>query len=400
VRLQDCETVCAKLQHFQGRLPFAPVRPGCYCHDLVTVGRTSIRTLIRQFAVSALLAALLCVAVATAYAGPPISAKQAEAQRIAAQLQQLDAAAQVANSRYQSATGKLKLLKEQLSENKQALGVARSNLASARRTLAERFVTMYTSQDSQSSLAVILGAQSLDDLVTRLDTLNSVTNQNSSLARQVASYERSIVRHRQFLHSARRSVGRLVLERAAAKRATDAKLGAEQRLYSSVRNEIAQLQDAQRASQLAAARQAAAAAQVTSTQQALGGGYVGGNYPPERYSAAVGIAEQYLGVPYVWGGASPSGFDCSGLVMYVYGKLGVSLPHYTVSQYDYANGVHVPRSALQPGDLVFFDGLGHVGIYIGNNEFIHAPHTGAVVSIDSLTGWYSDYYYGATRILG
>ena len=366
----------------------------------MTVGRTSIRTLIRHFAVSALLAALLCVAVATAYAGPPISAKQAEAQRIAAQLQQLDAAAQVANSRYQSATGKLKLLKEQLSENKQALGVARSNLASARRTLAERFVTMYTSQDSQSSLAVILGAQSLDDLVTRLDTLNSVTNQNSSLARQVASYERSIVRHRQFLHSARRSVGRLVLERAAAKRTTDAKLGAEQRLYSSVRNEIAQLQDAQRASQLAAARQAAAAAQVTSTQQALGGGYVGGNYPPERYSAAVGIAEQYLGVPYVWGGASPSGFDCSGLVMYVYSKLGVSLPHYTVSQYDYANGVHVPRSALQPGDLVFFDGLGHVGIYIGNNEFIHAPHTGAVVSIDSLTGWYSDYYYGATRILG
>jgi cell wall-associated NlpC family hydrolase len=116
--------------------------------------------------------------------------------------------------------------------------------------------------------------------------------------------------------------------------------------------------------------------------------------------AAVRIAEKYLGVPYVWGGASPSGFDTSGLVMYVYAQLGVSLPHYTVSQYNYPTAVHVSRWELRPGDLVFFDGLGHVGIYIGNNEFIDAPHTGAVVRIESLTGWYSAEYYGATRILG
>jgi cell wall-associated NlpC family hydrolase len=110
---------------------------------------------------------------------------------------------------------------------------------------------------------------------------------------------------------------------------------------------------------------------------------------------------QYLGVPYVWGGASPSGFDCSGLVMYVFAQVGVSLPHYTVAQYNYPNSVPVPRNELQPGDLVFFAGLGHVGIYVGNGQFIHAPHTGDVVRIDSLnSGWYSSEYDGAKRILG
>jgi cell wall-associated NlpC family hydrolase len=360
-----------------------------------------MRTLKRQFAASALLAALLCVAVAAAYAQPPISAKQAEAQQVLARLQQLDAAAQVANSRYQQATAKLRLLKQRLSENKQELVVASGNLAAAREALARRFVTMYTSQGTESSLAVILGATSLDDLVTRLETIDTVTNQNTSLIEQVRSYERSILRHRRILHSARHSIGRLVLERAAAKRTIAAKLAAEQRLYNSVRAEIAQLEAEQRASQLAAERQAEGAALAQQTQTAIGGGYVGsGNLPAERYSAAVGIAEQYLGVPYVWGGASPSGFDCSGLVMYVYGKLGVSLPHNAAMQYGYSNSVYVPRSMLQPGDLVFFAGLGHVGIYVGNNNFIHAPHAGTVVQISSLTGWYSDEYYGAKRILG
>jgi peptidoglycan DL-endopeptidase CwlO len=343
---------------------------------------------------------LLCVAVAAASAAPPVSSKQAEAQRVLAQLQQLDSAAQVANSRYELATAKLQLVKRQLSESKQALGVARGNLATAQTELARRFAAMYTSQDSQSSLAVILGARSLNDLVNRLETANAVTSQNSSLIRQVASYERSIVRHRRLLRSARNSVGHLVLERAAAKHAIGAKLAAEQHLYDSVRAQITQLETSRRQSQLDAERQAQTAASEQATQSALGGGVTDGNLPPERYSAAVGIAMKYLGVPYVWGGASPSGFDCSGLVMYVYAQLGVSLPHYTVSQYDYPNSVYVPRSELEPGDLVFFAGLGHVGIYIGNNQFIHAPHTGADVEIDSLTGWYSSEYYGAKRILG
>jgi len=115
----------------------------------------------------------------------------------------------------------------------------------------------------------------------------------------------------------------------------------------------------------------------------------------------VSIAAQYLGVPYVWAGATPSGFDCSGLVQYVFAQLGISLPHNTVAQWHDPIAVSVPRDALQPGDLVFFNRLDHVGIYIGGGYFIDAPHTGTDVRIDSLSdGWYASNYDGAKRILG
>jgi len=111
---------------------------------------------------------------------------------------------------------------------------------------------------------------------------------------------------------------------------------------------------------------------------------------------AVALARHELGVPYVWGGESPAGFDCSGLVAWVYGRLGVSLPRVAADQY--RAGRHVPRSMLRPGDLVFFHGLGHVGIYMGGGRFIHAPHSGDVVRISPLAGWYDETYVGASRV--
>jgi len=117
--------------------------------------------------------------------------------------------------------------------------------------------------------------------------------------------------------------------------------------------------------------------------------------------AAAAIAEQYLGVPYRWAGASPAaGFDCSGLAMFVYRQLGIHLTHFSGAQYN--EGTPVAPSDLQPGDLVFFDpgplGPQHEGIYIGNGQFIQAPHTGAYVQISSLADpSYALRFVGAVR---
>ena len=127
-----------------------------------------------------------------------------------------------------------------------------------------------------------------------------------------------------------------------------------------------------------------------------------GHTPPAPATIATQAVHDALalrGAPYSYGGGTPAGFDCSGFTSYVYGKLGIPLAH---SSYDqWTAGQHIPRRDLQPGDLVFFAGLGHVGIYIGDGRFVHAPHTGTVVSIDRLSGsWYGAEYDGAVRPRG
>ena len=115
----------------------------------------------------------------------------------------------------------------------------------------------------------------------------------------------------------------------------------------------------------------------------------------------VAKAKQHLGVPYKWGGTDPSGFDCSGFVYYVLRSLGINVSRTLTAMY--TQGTPVAKSNLQPGDVVFFQntyksGLSHVGIYVGNGQFIHAPSSGKVVSYSNLyTNYYIEHYYGAVR---
>jgi cell wall-associated NlpC family hydrolase len=128
-----------------------------------------------------------------------------------------------------------------------------------------------------------------------------------------------------------------------------------------------------------------------------------GNYPNFRMPTANTIGAQALrwalskrGDPYVWGAAGPSSFDCSGLVLWAYAKVGISLPHFTGDQWNM--GVHVGRNQLQPGDLVFFyPDIGHVGLYIGNGLMVDAPDFGEDVQVQPVM-W--SVYVGAVRIVG
>ena len=112
----------------------------------------------------------------------------------------------------------------------------------------------------------------------------------------------------------------------------------------------------------------------------------------------VNYARRFRGVPYAWGGSSPRyGFDCSGFVRFVYGRFGISLPHSSYG--DMSRGRAVLRKYLKPGDLVFFAGGSHVGIYVGSRRVIDALHSGTVVHISTMTDWYSDEYAGARRLV-
>ena len=114
------------------------------------------------------------------------------------------------------------------------------------------------------------------------------------------------------------------------------------------------------------------------------------------------MARQYVGVPYVWAGRSPSGFDCSGFIYYVFDQLGYGLPRMADGQFEV--GIPVSRNSLEPGDLVFFEtyepGPSHVGIYIGNDQFIHASSGAGHVTVTPLNKtYYRDRYLGARRVL-
>ena len=352
------------------------------------------------------LASALAAAPVTHAEPASVSSKRAQAQAVMGQIQGLDSSLSHAIESYNLANEKLGRIREDLRENRRELRIAQQNLGRAQTALELRLVQLYTAGGDSTGLEVLVGATSIEDLIERLDTADRVSDQSAQVLREVKLYRADVRSRRARLKQAHVDQARLVAERASQKASIEGQLAERRRLLSSIQSEIGRLQAAERARQAQLAAQARA--RVSSPQTgvevltASTGSITSGSAPiitapPSRYGGVVGIAMRYLGIPYKWGGASPStGFDCSGFIMYVYAQVGVSLPHNAAAQYGY--GTPVDRSQLQPGDLVFFNGLGHNGMYIGGGSFIHSPHTGDVVKISSLTGWYASTWVGARRL--
>jgi peptidoglycan DL-endopeptidase CwlO len=404
-----------------------------------------------RFLLATLALAVPLAAAAAGTASPPtVAEKQSEATRVLAEIGRIDRQLSHTVDAYDGARVQLAAIGGQLRRNRAELVRARRTLRVAQTRLEHRMVLIYTSEQP-TALDILLGASSLSDLLDELDVARKVAAQDDEIAREAAAAKADLERRQAQLEHARRAQRQTVARLAAARTRIQSALTRRRELLASIHTEIVQIRARERARErrlaaeararlrrehlqaLAAAREReraraqarAAAATAVSPPLATPATTPAPTaapgppappapssappapppaQPPPASSGAVGtghpeaatIAARYLGVPYRWGGASPSGFDCSGLVMYVYAQLGISLPHYTVAQYHM--GVAVSRSELQPGDLVFFDGLGHVGIYIGQNQFIHAPHTGDVVKVSSIAGWYAQTYVGARRI--
>jgi peptidoglycan DL-endopeptidase CwlO len=356
----------------------------------------------------ALLSALVFgLAVTAAGSAEPaqIGSKRAEAQQVLAQIQAMDAQMEKAVEAYNAANVRLDQIKHDLEVNQARLQTAKKNLVKARAQVSARLVALYTS-DEPDTLSIIFGASSLGDLIERMDSANRIADEDARIAAEVKQYRNEVQTRQQALVKAQDDQEKVVAERAAQRASVQSQLAERQALYSSIKDQIAQLEAAERARQARLAAQARAAAKTQQSAPApapapapsSSSGGSSGSFapPPATHSSVVSIALQYLGVPYVWGGASPSGFDCSGLTMYAYAKVGVYLPHNAAMQY--GMGTPVSRSQLAPGDLVFFSGLSHVGMYIGGGRFVHAPHTGDVVKISSLSEyWYAATYVGARR---
>ena len=362
-------------------------------------GRSSHPLLMRRHGlviVGALALAALVATSARAHSTPGIRAAQAHARRVEAEVNRIGISLEATIQSYDGAEVELRQVKASLKSNTHKLGIARTNFHAAQQRIMSELYSLYVN-GKPTTLDVLAGARSLSQLINRAEAAQAMSQQDKALGTEALQFEQAVQTRQNDLTKLRAKRAHAVLSLVSQKHAIEAALAHQQSLLRSIHSSIHQLQVQEAAHEAELRREYEARLvrqqqleqqQQEQQQQSQGTGISvppilsNGNGHPE----AAHIALQYLGVPYTWGGASPStGFDCSGLVMYVYAQLGISLDHYTVSQWNETEPIS--QAQAQPGDLVFFNGLEHVGIYLGGGQMVDAPHTGAVVRVESIYGF-------------
>jgi peptidoglycan DL-endopeptidase CwlO len=341
----------------------------------------------------------LIVPVATIAQPSSISGQQAQVAQLQNQLGSINLQADVAVNNYDGAMWRLQTAKQQITQNASQIKSSTTQLGTSEGVLATRLRELYATPQP-NAIQVLLSSGNITSVVDTVALVQHIGHEDGNVVSGVRTNLTHLKQARVQLIAAQKTAATQVTAASQQRAKVLSLLHQQQQVLAgakaSLRNALAQQAAAQAAAAAAQRAQALAATQAqhasTSFTAASSGssgiGTSGGSSIPVLPSgsgnaAAVNVAERYLGVPYVWGGESPSGFDCSGLVAYAYAQIGKSLPHYTGAQYGMFP--KVPLNQLQPGDLVFYYGLSHEAMYIGGGMVIQAPHTGAFVENTSMS---------------
>jgi cell wall-associated NlpC family hydrolase len=349
-----------------------------------------------------------------------IGDSRAEARRVLAQIRSDGQRLEVVIERYDGARVRLAETMRRIDDNEVRLASARRNLRAARHALNVSLISAYK-HPMPDPLQAALEARNFGQVLEQFALLDRANRNSADELAAIRTYGTEVDARQRSLNRERNARRETLGELRVLKGQIQASVRAERQRYRGLRSEVRRLIEERRRAEIAASRRAAERArtlQAASEAQPVATNDIGGvaagastevnastpsapviiPAPSSLGTSAVNFAVGQLGTPYVWGGAAPGGFDCSGLVTWAFAQAGRSgLPHYTGALW--SSGTHISSQAdLAPGDLVFFHGLGHMGIYIGNDQFVHAPHTGDVVKISSLSSYGG--YVGAVRISG
>ena len=366
-------------------------------------------------------AASLAVTMAAAAAAVSLSGAPAVADirhdiaTARAQLDRLNAQQEAVAERLDAVRSQLAAAQNRADSASAASARATQRLDSARRSVTAFAVEAYMNGNVDSITSVVGQDNDPTTFLDKMATLQAISRSQQLALAGLAAAQHDQSQAQAATTAALAAQQKLFRDAQAAKATILAQAGQAQALLTRLEQKQQQLiraaraAAARRAAEAEAARLARERALAAQAARALTVQNVtatptlppAGSGGADAARTAVRVALAQLGKPYVWAAAGPDTFDCSGLTMYAYAAAGIGLTHYTGAQWN--EGRHVTESQLQPGDLVFFntDGpLGHEGMYIGNGQFVHAPHTGDVVKVSALSGYYQQTYAGAVRVTG